>query len=81
MFSREFLPKIPELKFYLSELFSNITPVPFDGVNLNCAEGRVPITITLAKMPKYSFAIRFIFGPQQNGFSGQSPERIPKAEP
>jgi len=40
-FIHELLPKIPELKFYLSELFSNITPVPFDAANLICAEGRV----------------------------------------
>ena len=43
-FSHETLPKIPELKFHLSELFSFITPVPFDGANLICAEGRVSLT-------------------------------------
>jgi len=34
---------MPELKFYLSESFSNITPVPFDAANLICAEGRLNI--------------------------------------
>jgi len=40
-FSHEILPKIPELKFHLSELFSYSTQVPFDGADLICAEGRL----------------------------------------
>ena len=49
--SHELLPKIPELKFYLSELFSNITPAPFDTANLICAEGRVLISRNWRKCP------------------------------
>ena len=63
---------MPELKFYLSESFSSVTPVPFDGANLNCAEGR----LNIHELGENALsAKRLIFGPQQNGFLGQSPKQ------
>ena len=68
-FSHELLPKIPELKFYLSELFSNITPVPFDGADLNCAKGR----LNIHELGENALsAKRLIFGPQ-HGVKGLAP--------
>ena len=58
---------MPELKFYLSESFSSVTPVPFDGANLNCAEGR----LNIHELGENALsAKRLIFGPRQNGIRG-----------
>ena len=60
---------MPELKFYLSESFSSVTPVPFDGANLNCGEGR----LNIHELGENALsAKRLIFG-HQHGVKGLAP--------